>query len=95
MIFANKQDIEGAMTPSEVANALGLTSITTHKYQIFKTSAIKGTGLEEAMEWWVLLAHTFFPQTITGNQVLVPSSISVPTMLHFFFSLFNPSFILL
>lgn len=50
MIFANKQDIEGAMTPSEVANALGLTSITTHKYQIFKTSAIKGTGLEEAME---------------------------------------------
>lgn len=84
MIFANKQDIEGAMTPSEVANALGLTSITTHKYQIFKTSAIKGTGLEEAMEWWVLLAHTFFPQTITGNQALVPSSISVPTMLHFF-----------
>lgn len=41
------------MTPSEVANALGLTSITTHKYQIFKTSAIKGTGLEEAMEWYV------------------------------------------
>lgn len=61
MIFANKQDIEGAMTPSEVANALGLTSITTHKYQIFKTSAIKGTGLEEAMEWWVLLPHSFFP----------------------------------
>lgn len=53
VIFANKQDIEGAMTPSEVANALGLTSITTHKYQIFKTSAIKGTGLEEAMEWYV------------------------------------------
>lgn len=74
------------MTPSEVANALGLTSITTHKYQIFKTSAIKGTGLEEAMEWWVLPAHTFFPQTITGNQALVPSSISVPTMLLFFFA---------
>lgn len=59
VIFANKQDIEGAMTPSEVANALGLTSITTHKYQIFKTSAIKGTGLEEAMEW---LANTLTQQ---------------------------------
>jgi hypothetical protein len=43
-------DIEGAMTPSEVANALGLTAIK-HKYQIFKTSAIKGEGLNEAMEW--------------------------------------------
>lgn len=59
VIFANKQDIEGAMTPSEVANALGLTSITTHKYQIFKTSAIKGTGLDEAMEW---LANTLTQQ---------------------------------
>ena len=50
VIFANKQDIEGAMTPSEVANALGLTAIK-HKYQIFNTSAIKGEGLNEAMEW--------------------------------------------
>lgn len=86
MIFANKQDIEGAMTPSEVANALGLTSITTHKYQIFKTSAIKGTGLEEAMEWWVLLAHSFFPTDLLlefRNQTLVPSSPSVLAMLHF------------
>jgi ADP-ribosylation factor-like protein 1 len=51
MVFANKQDIEGAMTVAEVANALSLTTITKQNYQIFKTSAIKGTGLEEAMEW--------------------------------------------
>ena len=50
-VFANKQDIEGAMTVSEVANALGLTNLKTNKYQIFNTSAIKGTGLDEAMEW--------------------------------------------
>ncbi|KAL5007717.1 hypothetical protein ScPMuIL_016523 [Solemya velum] len=50
VVFANKQDIEGAMTVSEVANALGLAGIK-HKYQIFKTSAIKGEGLNEAMEW--------------------------------------------
>ncbi|XP_053383937.1 ADP-ribosylation factor-like protein 1 isoform X1 [Mercenaria mercenaria] len=50
-VFANKQDIEGAMTVSEVANALGLTQIKSHQYQIHKTSAIKGTGLDEAMEW--------------------------------------------
>jgi len=50
-VFANKQDIEGAMTVTEVANALGLSAIKNRKYQIFKTSAIKGDGLDEAMEW--------------------------------------------
>jgi ADP-ribosylation factor-like protein 1 len=50
-VFANKQDIEGAMTASEVANSLGLPALKNRKYQIFKTSAIKGTGLDEAMEW--------------------------------------------
>lgn len=39
------------MTASEVANSLGLPSLKNRKYQIFKTSAIKGTGLDEAMEW--------------------------------------------
>ena len=52
VIFANKQDIEGAMTVTEVANSLGLSLIKNRKYQIFKTSAIKGEGLDEAMEWY-------------------------------------------
>ncbi|GFR65951.1 ADP-ribosylation factor-like protein 1 [Elysia marginata] len=51
VVFANKQDIEGAMTVTEVANALGLPALKNRKYQIFKTSAIKGEGLDEAMEW--------------------------------------------
>jgi ADP-ribosylation factor-like protein 1 len=50
-VFANKQDMDGAMTPSEVASSLGLPSLKNRKYQIFKTSAVKGTGLDEAMEW--------------------------------------------
>lgn len=50
-VFANKQDIEGAMTATEVANSLGLPSLKNRKYQIFKTSAVKGSGLDEAMEW--------------------------------------------
>ncbi|XP_067937611.1 ADP-ribosylation factor-like protein 1 [Watersipora subatra] len=51
VVLANKQDIEGSMTPAEVANSLGLSSIKNRKYQIFKTSATKGIGLDEAMEW--------------------------------------------
>ena len=56
-VFANKQDIEGAMTVTEVANALGLSAIKNRKYQIFKTSAIKGEGLDEAMEWYAYFIH--------------------------------------
>ena len=51
LVFANKQDMEGAMSPSEVANALGLSALRNRKYQIFKTSALKGHGLDEAMQW--------------------------------------------
>ncbi|NWR13853.1 ARL1 protein, partial [Emberiza fucata] len=51
VVFANKQDMEQAMTPTEMANALGLPALKDRKWQIFKTSATKGTGLDEAMEW--------------------------------------------
>ena len=47
------QDIEGAMSPSEISNALGLAGLKNRTWAIFKTSAIKGEGLEEAMEWYV------------------------------------------
>ena len=52
-VFANKQDMEGAMTAAEVSNALGLSSLKTRTWSIFKTSAVKGEGLEEAMDWLV------------------------------------------
>merc|ERR1711915_103319 len=51
VVFANKQDLEGCLTVTEVANALGLATLKNRKYQIFKTSATKGEGLDEAMEW--------------------------------------------
>ncbi|CAD5126175.1 DgyrCDS14346 [Dimorphilus gyrociliatus] len=51
VVLANKQDLEGAMSVSEVSQVLGLTSLRNRRYQIFKTSAIKGEGLEESMEW--------------------------------------------
>merc|ERR1712227_995911 len=53
LVFANKQDMVGAMSPTEIAKELGLASLRERKWQIFKTSAIKGSGLEEAMEWLV------------------------------------------
>ncbi|XP_034018842.1 ADP-ribosylation factor-like protein 1 [Thalassophryne amazonica] len=53
LVFANKQDLDQAMTPSEVAHALGLPALKERTWQIFKTSALKGSGLDEGMEWLV------------------------------------------
>ncbi|KAL7676154.1 hypothetical protein ACOME3_002411 [Neoechinorhynchus agilis] len=51
-VFANKQDIEGCMKPAEIAKGLEIASISEkRKCQIFKTSALTGEGLEEAMDW--------------------------------------------
>lgn len=51
VVLANKQDIDGAMSVAEVHQALGLDALKSRTFQIFKTSAIKGEGLDEAMEW--------------------------------------------
>ena len=56
VVLANKQDIEGAMTVTEVHQALGLEALKNRTFQIFKASAIKGNGLDESMEWLFSLA---------------------------------------
>ncbi|KAG8189710.1 hypothetical protein JTE90_022522 [Oedothorax gibbosus] len=51
VVLANKQDMQGALTVPEVHQALGLDALKNRTFQIFKTSAVKGEGLEESMEW--------------------------------------------
>ncbi|CAF3440821.1 unnamed protein product [Rotaria sp. Silwood1] len=68
-VFANKQDLDGCMTVSDVANSLGLTSLKNRKYQIFKTSAIKGTGLNEAMDCQQQTDLSFHRHDITNSAV--------------------------
>merc|ERR1712050_607266 len=53
LVFANKQDMDQAMSPAEIAKELGLASIKNRKWQIFKTSALRNIGLAEGMEWLV------------------------------------------
>ncbi|KAF1572723.1 UNVERIFIED_CONTAM: ADP-ribosylation factor-like protein 1, partial [Eudyptes robustus] len=51
MVIANKQDIQGCLTVAEIHKALGLDALRNRSFQIFKASATKGEGLDEAMEW--------------------------------------------
>lgn len=50
-IFANKQDMPDAMSTSEIAEALGLSTIIDKKWTIIATSALRGDGLKEGFEW--------------------------------------------
>ncbi|KAL7003797.1 hypothetical protein U1Q18_004941 [Sarracenia purpurea var. burkii] len=51
LVFANKQDMKGAMTPMEVCEGLGLYDLKNRKWHIQGTCALKGDGLYEGLDW--------------------------------------------
>ena len=51
LVFANKQDAPGALSELQITEGLGLAEIKNRQWAIFKTSALKGEGLWEGMEW--------------------------------------------
>ncbi|PVU96435.1 hypothetical protein BB561_001167 [Smittium simulii] len=51
LVFANKQDVTGAMTAAEISESLGLTRLKNRQWAIYRTSAIKGEGLSEGLDW--------------------------------------------
>jgi ADP-ribosylation factor-like protein 2 len=55
IIMANKQDLAGALTCEEIAEALALNSAAFDKrhWQIHPCSAVTGDGLVEGMDWLI------------------------------------------
>eukprot|EP00948_MAST-09A_sp_MAST-9A-sp1_P001314 g1314.t1 len=53
LVFANKQDLEQAMRPSEVVEALELAKLKNRSWTIQATSAIKREGIFEGFDWLV------------------------------------------
>uniref|UniRef100_A0AC35TRX1 ADP-ribosylation factor-like protein 5B n=1 Tax=Rhabditophanes sp. KR3021 TaxID=114890 RepID=A0AC35TRX1_9BILA len=51
LVYANKQDIKGALTAAEISNELKLVDIKTHKWQIQASSALTGEGIVAGLEW--------------------------------------------
>jgi len=58
LVFANKQDLPGAKSETEVCEALGLNLIKDRQWAIFKSSAVKGYGLYEGLDWLVNTLNT-------------------------------------
>ncbi|CAN1307553.1 Probable ADP-ribosylation factor At2g15310 [Linum perenne] len=51
LVFANKQDFEGAMPASEIAHKLGLHSLGQRQWFVQCSSATSGEGLYEGLNW--------------------------------------------
>lgn len=51
LVLANKQDMPGALSATEVSEALGLQSLRNRTWTIYKCSAKTGDGLTDALDW--------------------------------------------
>ncbi|CAI0561288.1 unnamed protein product [Linum tenue] len=71
LVFANKQDMKGAMTPAEVGQGLGLFELKNRKWHIQGTCALKGDGLYEGLDW---LSSTLKEMRAAGYSSVGPSA---------------------
>lgn len=53
LVYANKQDLQDAMSAEELSDALGLNLIRNHAYHVQASCALTGEGLLEGMSWLV------------------------------------------
>lgn len=53
LVFANKQDLSGAVPVPEISAALGLDEIRNRTWTIMKSSAVRGMGITEGLDWLV------------------------------------------
>merc|ERR1712216_83665 len=51
LVFANKQDLHGAMDTAEIAEKLGLSELRNRQWFIQSACATKGDGLYEGLDW--------------------------------------------
>ena len=51
LVLANKQDLNGALSPGEVTEKLGMGSLKGRTWLVQGTSATTGQGLKEGLDW--------------------------------------------
>lgn len=51
LIFANKQDLKGALTPEEIPEVLGLNRLRDRNWYVQPCVATTGDGLNEGLTW--------------------------------------------
>ena len=51
LVFANKQDLNGATSPNELTNILEMGNLKKRKWLVQGSSAVSGQGLKEGLDW--------------------------------------------
>lgn len=64
LVFANKQDLLGALSTGDISEELGLSALSDRSLQIQPCSAKLGDGLSQGMEW---LVEQMSDETETGT----------------------------
>ncbi|KAH3902253.1 ADP-ribosylation factor-like protein 1 [Saccharomycodes ludwigii] len=53
LVFANKQDLPGALSASEVSDSLKLVDLKDRSWSIVASSAKTGEGIHEGLDWLI------------------------------------------
>ena len=53
LIFANKQDLNGAISPNELTKILEIEKIKNRKWFVQGSSAVSGQGIKEGLNWLI------------------------------------------
>ena len=51
LVMANKQDLNGALSPNDVSNKMGMEQLKGRQWRVQGTSATTGQGLKEGLDW--------------------------------------------
>lgn len=51
LVFANKQDLKGALTPAETCEAMGMPGLRGRQWHVQGAIATRGEGLYEGLDW--------------------------------------------
>jgi ADP-ribosylation factor-like protein 1 len=55
LVLTFSKDIEGALSPGKMSEALGLDGEKSREWSIRGSCATKGEGLEEGLDWFVIV----------------------------------------
>jgi len=58
LVYANKQDMKGAVKATELHQMLGLNRLTNHSIKVQPSCAKSGDGLKSGLDWLMETAKT-------------------------------------
>ncbi|GLB33309.1 putative GTP-binding protein [Lyophyllum shimeji] len=72
LVFANKQDLQGSLSASEIQQTLDLGAITTHHWRIWPCSAVTGANLVEGLDWVVgdVAGRLYYSSTVPAASAV-------------------------